>query len=112
MAYEIDVLITFAEKDNEVGKKNETGWITQFKKFLDLMLYQVLGEKINVVLKSEFEDFTASSMDNAAVLVAIVSKEFSQSGRCLDTVESYYKATSAAKQRDFPDMCDTLCFAA
>ena len=97
MAYEIDVLITFAEKDNEVGKKNETGWITQFKKFLDLMLYQVLGEKINVVLKSEFDDFTASSMDTAAVLVTIVSKEFSQSGRCLDTVESYYKATSAAK---------------
>lgn len=97
MAYDIDVLITFAEKDNEVGKKNEIGWVTQFKRFLDLMLYQVLGEKTNIVLKSEYDDFTASSLDNAAVMVTIVSKDFSQSGRCLDTVESYYKATSASK---------------
>ncbi len=97
MAYDIDVLITFAEKDNEIGKKNEIGWVTQFKRFLDLMLYQVLGEKTNIVLKSEYDDFTASSLDNAAVMVTIVSKDFSQSGRCLDTVESYYKATSASK---------------
>lgn len=97
MAYEIDVLITFAEKDNETGKKNEIGWVTQFKKFLDLMLYQVLGEKSNIVVKSEYDDFTASSMDNAAVLVAVLSKEFTQSGRCLDTIESYYKATSGSK---------------
>lgn len=97
MAYEIDVLITFAEKDNETGKKNETGWISQFKKFLDLMLYQVLGERANIVLKSEYDDFTASTMDNAAVLVTILSKDFASSGRCLDTVEAYYKATSASK---------------
>ncbi len=97
MAYDIDVLITFAEKDNEAGKKNEIGWVTQFKRFLDLMLYQVLGEKTNIVLKSEYDDFTASSLDNAAVMVTIVSKDFSQSGRCLDTVEAYYKATSASK---------------
>ncbi len=97
MAYDIDVLITFAEKDNEAGKKNESGWISQFKKFLDLMLYQVLGEKTNIVVKSEYDDFTASNLNNAAVLVTILSKEFASSGRCLDTVESYYKATSGSK---------------
>ncbi len=97
MAYEIDVLITYAEKDNETGKKNEMGWISQFKKFLDLMLYQVLGERANIVVKSEYDDFTASTMDNAAVLVTILSKDFAQSGRCLDTVESYYKATGGSK---------------
>ncbi|HBK89923.1 MAG: TIR domain-containing protein [Cyclobacteriaceae bacterium] len=97
MAYDIDVLITFSDKDNEIGKKAEVGWVNQFRKFLDLMLYQVLGEKTNIVLKSEFEDYTASSMDNAAVLVTILSKDFAQSGRCLDTVEAYYKATSSTK---------------
>ncbi len=97
MAYDIDVLITFSDKDNEIGKKAEVGWVNQFRKFLDLMLYQVLGEKTNIVLKSEFEDYTASSMDNAAVLVTVLSKDFAQSGRCLDTVEAYYKATSSSK---------------
>ena len=60
MAFEIDVLITYAEKDNDGGKNSEAGWITQFKKFLEMMLYQVLGEKTNIVVKSEHEDFTAS----------------------------------------------------
>ena len=51
MAYEIDVLVTYAEKDNETSKKSEQGWVTQFKKFLELMLLQVLGTKPNIVIK-------------------------------------------------------------
>ncbi|MGE0772777.1 MAG: DUF4062 domain-containing protein [Cyclobacteriaceae bacterium] len=93
MAFDIDVLIAFAEKDNEASGK-DSGWITQFKKFLELMLYQVLGEKPNIVLKEEFDSVTASTLDNAAVLVAILTKDFVESGRCLDTVESFYKHAS------------------
>jgi hypothetical protein len=94
MAFDIDVLITYAEKDNETAKKNETGWVTQFKKFLELMLFQVLGQRPNILLKGEFDSVTASTMDNAAVLVAILSKDFIQSGRCLDAVEGFYKFAS------------------
>lgn len=97
MAFEIDVLITFAEKDNDTQKKSESGWVSQFKKFLELMLYQVLGEKPNIILKEEFDSVTASTMDNAAVIVAILSKDFAQSGRCLDTVESFHKTLSESK---------------
>jgi hypothetical protein len=61
------------------------------------MLFQVLGQKPNILLKAEFDTVTASTMDNAAVLVAILSKDFAQSGQCLDTVESFYKATSQSK---------------
>lgn len=94
MALDIDVIIAFAEKDNESPSGKELGWVTQFKKFLELMLLQVLGQKPNIVLKEEFDSMTASTMDNAAVLVSILSKEFIESGRCLDTVESFYKTTS------------------
>ena len=97
MAFEIDVLITFSDKDNETPKKSEIGWVSQFKKFLELMLYQVLGEKPNILLKGEYDSVTASTLDNAAVLVTILSKDFVQSGRCLDTVEGFYKATSTSK---------------
>lgn len=97
MANEIDVLITFAEKDNEINPKNPVGWVTQFRKFIEMMLLQVMGEKTNIVLKSEFDDFTASGMNNTAVLIAILSKEYAQSGRCLDTVEAFYKATAGSK---------------
>ncbi|MEY4930748.1 MAG: hypothetical protein RI909_1472, partial [Bacteroidota bacterium] len=71
MAFDIDVLITFAEKDNET-QKNEQGWVSQFKKFLELMLLQVLGSKPNIVLKSEFDTATSPSLNNAAILVTIL----------------------------------------
>lgn len=91
---DIDVLITFAEKDNETEKKSEQGWVTQFRKFLELMLFQVLGTKPVIVIKSEFDTATAPAMDNASILVAVLTKDFVQSGRCLDLVETFYKNTS------------------
>lgn len=97
MAFEIDVLITFAEKDNETAQKSEQGWVSQFKKFLELMLLQVLGSKPNIVLKSEFDTATAPALNNAAILVGVLTKEFVQSGRCLDNVETFYKNTSSSK---------------
>jgi hypothetical protein len=61
------------------------------------MLYQVMGTKPTVVLKSEFDSATASTMNTAAVMVVILSKDFLQSGRCLDAVETFYNATSSSK---------------
>ena len=97
MAFEIDVLITFAEIDNEAAQKSEQGWVSQFKKFLELMLLQVLGSKPNIVLKSEFDTATAPALNNAAILVTVLTKDFVQSGRCLDNVETFYKATTTSK---------------
>lgn len=97
MAFDIDVLITFAEKDNETGQKNEQGWVSQFKKFLELMLFQVLGSKPNIVLKSEFDTATSPALNNAAILVTILTKEFVQSGSCLDNLEIFYKASADSK---------------
>jgi hypothetical protein len=97
MAFDIDVLITFAEKDNEIAQKTELGWVSQFKKFLELMLIQVLGTKPNIVLKSEFDTVTSPSLNNAAILVTILTKEFVQSGRCLDNLETFYQASANSK---------------
>ena len=97
MALDIDVIIAFAEKDNQASSKKDMGWVSQFKKFLELMLLQVLGHKPNIVLKEEYDSMTASTMDNAAVLVTILSKDFIESGRCLDIVESFYKSIGSTK---------------
>lgn len=87
MVFDIDVLIVCAEKDNE-AIKNELGWVSQFKKFLELMLNQVLGEKSKILLKAEFDTLTSPKLDNVGVLVSILSKDFIASGTCLDHVES------------------------
>lgn len=100
MKADIDVLIVFADKDNETGKTN-VGWVSQFKKFLELMLNQVLGEKPNILLKSEYDNMTAPTLSNVSTLVTILSKDFIQSGGCLDHLEAFHKATSSsAKNRN------------
>jgi hypothetical protein len=92
MAFDIDVLIVFADRDDAQTGKNEPGWVSQFKKFLELMLTQVLGEKPNVLLKGEFDKLTSPGLNNAGVLVPILSKDFIESGNCLDYIETFYKS--------------------
>lgn len=101
MAFEIDVVIVYADRDNETSSKNELGWVSQFKKFLELMLTQVLGEKPRIMLKGEYDNMVSPRLDNTAVLVTILSKDFIQSGHCLDQVEAFYKAVEhSAKNRN------------
>jgi hypothetical protein len=101
MAFDIDVLIVFADSDNQPGKKSELGWVSQFSKFLGLMLNQVLGENSKIMLKGEYDNMVSPKLDNVGVLVTVLSKEFIMSGQCLDHVESFYKAIeSSSKNRN------------
>lgn len=100
MNFEIDVLILFADRDNEAAVKGQAGWVTQFKKFLELMLMQVLGEKPRILLKSEFDSMASPNLDNAAVAVTILSQDFIKSGQCLDNLEAFNKAIEKSGKRD------------
>ncbi|GCC49878.1 DUF4062 domain-containing protein [Chryseotalea sanaruensis] len=99
MQIDVDVLIIFADNDNEPQKKKTSGWVSDFKRFLELMLMQVLGEKPNILLKSEFDTVTAPDMTNVGVLATVLSKDFIQSGRCLDNVETFYKAIQNSERK-------------
>lgn len=99
MTFDIDVLILYAENDDQSAGKNEPGWVSQFRKFLGLMLNQVLGEKANIMLKSGHDNMTAPTLSNVGILVTILSKDFIQSGKCLDHVETFYKGNEGAAGR-------------
>src|SRR5688572_11364873 len=98
MAFEIDVLIVFADRDNETASPNEIGWVSQFKNFLEPMVTQVLGEKPNILLKGEFDTMTSPRLDNVAVMVPVLSKDFIQSGRCAEYVESFYRSLDSTSK--------------
>jgi hypothetical protein len=99
MSFEIDVLIVFADRDNEVGGNAQIGWVSQFKKFLELMLEQVLGEKPNIMLKGEYDSMTSPKLDNAGLLISILSGDFTQSSRCMDHVESFCRIADASPKK-------------
>jgi hypothetical protein len=101
MVFDIDVLIVFADGDNQSHKKNELGWVSQFKRFLGLMLNQVLGENANIMLKAEYDNMISPKLNNVGILVTILSNDFIQSGKCLDHVEAFYKGLeNAPKSRN------------
>src|ERR1044071_5185573 len=104
MGFDIDVLIVFAEKDNEENEKKEPGWVSQFKRFLELMLNQVLGEKSKIMLKAEYDNMTSPDLKNVGVLVPVLSKDFIESGACLDHMEAFFKSVESThknRQRVF-----------
>lgn len=93
----IDILICHTEQDNE------SHWIDNFKKFVELMLTQVLGKQLNIVLKPETEQISESDLKNVRVLIPVLSGSFMESGECLDTLESYIKNVGAKAKVKFQD---------
>src|SRR5688572_16240791 len=93
MALDIDILIIFADADNEPSG-TDTGWVSQFKKFLEFMLNQVLSEKPKILLKGEYDTMTAPKLDNVAVLIPILSTDFIKSATCLEHLSLFNEATN------------------
>jgi hypothetical protein len=98
MPFEIDVLIVFADRDNEVSG-GEIGWVSQFKKFLELLLKQVLGESPNIMLKSEYDIMTSPTLDNAGMLITVLSNEFIQSSRCIEHLDSFCRQIDPTEKK-------------
>jgi len=98
MAFEIDVLIVFAERDNEPRADNDPGWVSQFRRFLGLMLNQVLGEKAHVMLKSDYDNNVAPDLNNVGILVTVLSPEFVSSHACMENVDAFVKAAGEASR--------------
>lgn len=91
----IDILICHTEQDND------SYWIDNFKKFVELMLAQVLGKKPNVVLKPETEQISETDLKNARVIITVLSDAFMESGECLDTLEAYIKSIGSKTKVKF-----------
>ncbi len=94
MPFEIDILILFADADNEPSADGKEGWVSQFRKFLEFMFTQVMDVKPKVLLKGEFETMTSPRLDNVALLVPILSKQFMASSSCLENLSAFRKVVN------------------
>jgi hypothetical protein len=101
MAFEIDILIVHADVDNEPADDGAMAWVSQFKKFLEFMLNQVLSEKTKILLKGEYDSMTSPSLDNVAILIPVMSKEFVASSACLEHVQLFCNAAGKNSDRIF-----------
>ena len=96
MKLEIDVLIIFSSHDNDAPDKGESGWVSQFKRFLELMLTQVLGEKPNILLKDEV-DSQLAGMEGPLQATALAQERLDEAIRLLAIcIASYQQAKHEA----------------
>ena len=96
MSFKIDILIIYSSKDN-ISANAEQGWITQFQKFLNLLLQQVMGENPNILLKHEDDKISGANLADVAIVVPVLSKAFIETPRNLDLLEEFVKTTSGKK---------------
>ena len=81
----VDILIYHSEQDNE------THWVDNFKKFLQLMLIQILKKQPNIVLKSDGDQISEEDLKNVDVLIVVLSNFFIDSSQCVHTLEQCIK---------------------
>lgn len=101
MSSEIDILIVFADADNVPSEVDEVLWVSQFKKFLEFALSQVIDEKLNIMLKSQHDSLTSPRLDNVGILIPILSRNFVSSSTCVRYVETFYKTINQDFNRIF-----------
>lgn len=108
MPFEIDILILFADADNKASADGKDGWVSQFKKFLEFVLAQVVDIKPKVLLKGEFETMTSPRLDNVGLLISVLSSEFMASSPCIENLETFYKAAGNNSKRIFKVLKDPV----
>lgn len=91
MANNNDILICYSQLDNE------TKWVDNFKKFIELMVTQVQGVKPIISLKSDLEGIDEKALTSSTILIPILTTSFMASGECLDTLEAYAKSIGKNK---------------
>lgn len=95
---EQDIIISYSEKDNE-SEQGKNGWVTDFSRFLTIMLTQVLGKKPSITLKSEGSALTVAELEKTGLLISILSPHLINSGQCLDAIEEFYKVNGASSTK-------------
>ncbi|MGK7389457.1 MAG: DUF4062 domain-containing protein [Candidatus Cyclobacteriaceae bacterium M2_1C_046] len=86
----MDILITYSINDNLVDGK-EQGWVTNFHKFLQMLLQQIIGEKIDILLKNEEDNITAANLNDVGIIIPVLSKSFISSEKNIGLLEGFLK---------------------
>ncbi|WP_299462940.1 hypothetical protein [uncultured Microscilla sp.] len=105
-----DILINYVEKDDQVDSEQQTGWVSSFKRFLNMVLSQLLQEhpKIALLDSQLLQDSTSLNVLNQTkVLVTIVSPEYVQVPIQEKVINTFFEV--AQKQPDLPAP-DKRCF--
>jgi len=90
MAYEYDVIISYAQADDEPIKAGD-GWVTTLHRFLGTLLNQITKTTIKFHLIYDSGSVSASEFEKAPIRVNILSPTFVKSKSLVSAAESFCK---------------------
>mgnify|MGYP002777090570 CR=1 FL=1 len=89
MKFDYDIYISYSLADNQ-PKENQAGWISNFQRFLDTLLYQILGEKPSFLNYGNQEKPSKSSLAGVGVFISVLSPEYVKSEPCIEEIEDFF----------------------
>jgi len=87
MAFEYDIFLSYTEKDNEKLPGYDSGWVDNFKKFLDTLISQLLQHHPKIITSQEVKDPGFNPFEKACVVIYLVSPEYIVSGEFIKEAE-------------------------
>jgi len=87
MAFEYDIFLSYTEKDNTTILGDESGWVDNFKKFLDTLISQLLHHHPKIITSQDVKDQSFNPFEKACVVIYLVSPEYIGSGEFIKEAE-------------------------
>lgn len=103
MPFKTDILILHSGVDNEQDAQAEA-WLTEFKRYLELMLIQISGEQPQIITRSAQEFLSDIEIEEVAIVIPVLSKSFIRSEKCMTELEKF----CAIKQKKAPVILKAL----
>jgi hypothetical protein len=88
MEFPYDIYISYSLTDNH-SSSNSGGWVNNFKKFLDILLKQVLGEAPVFLNYSNQEKPASSELAKVGIFISIISPEYTKNEACIEELNDF-----------------------
>jgi hypothetical protein len=86
--FQTDIYYSYALEDNQVNE-SAIGWVDSFRKFLELLLNQILGYSPKILNYKNQEKPKASYIETNAIFIAILSPNYVLNSSCLEELNEF-----------------------
>lgn len=99
-----DVVITYADLDDQPLPDERPGWISRFHENLQVRIAQLSGRQVAVVKQpdladsAEIEAELLKELPHAKTVISVLSPPFARSGGCRRIVEAFWKSATESGQ--------------
>ena len=76
MIFKYDVYISFTEEDQNSSSGLKNTWVSNFQKFLETLLTQLAGEKINIITSEDVKGKDFNPFKECCTIIYILSPDF------------------------------------